>query len=350
MAAVASVHRPVLAVSAPAESLARLSTLLAADMQAVNATIMRQMASDVPLIPQIAQYLIAAGGKRIRPLMTLAAARLGGYGGAGHIGLATAVEFIHTATLLHDDVVDESALRRGNPSANAAFGNQASVLVGDFLFSRAFQLMVECGDIAVLGCLARASCVIAEGEVMQLQATGDLDLGMAGYERVIGAKTAALFMAAMEAGAKLAKMPAAAVTALAQYGYHLGMAFQIADDVLDYTAHQDTLGKALGDDFKEGKITLPVLIALAKASQTERAQWQQWLVARVQDDDSFAQAQRLLDRHDALALSRDAALGHVKAGQEALRTAAGAAAASGDRAALFEILGDLILFAATRDR
>src|SRR5690606_30327122 len=220
-----------------------LRDLLASDVEALNQTILERMESPVPLINQLAAYIIAAGGKRLRPLLTLAFARMTGYEGQEHLKLAAAVEFIHTATLLHDDVVDESNQRRGQPSANAMFGNQASVLVGDFLFSRAFQLMVETQSLRVLDILSRASAVIAQGEVMQLAATGDLSLTQKQYFEVIGAKTAALFSAATESGAVISNAPEPSIKAATDYGHALGVAFQIADDVLDYQSDLDTMGK-----------------------------------------------------------------------------------------------------------
>lgn len=244
-------------------AVTRLAGLFGDDMLAVNTIIMKEMQSDVALIPQLAGYLIASGGKRIRPLMTLASAALFGYGGIRAQRLAAIVEFIHTATLLHDDVVDNSDQRRGQESANVVFGNEASVLVGDFLFSRAFQLMVEDGDLTILKILSTASAVIAEGEVLQLQTTGNLKTNEAEYLAVIESKTAALFAAACEVGPIVARAEdATLVTAMRDYGMALGCAFQIIDDVLDYSSTQATLGKTIGDDFTEGKMTLPLLYAM----------------------------------------------------------------------------------------
>ncbi len=241
----------------------RLSSLFGDDMIAVNEIIMKEMQSDVALIPQLAGYLIASGGKRIRPLMTLASAALCGYTGIRAQRLAAIVEFIHTATLLHDDVVDNSDQRRGQESANVIFGNEASVLVGDFLFSRAFQLMVEDGDLTILKILSTASAVIAEGEVLQLQTTGNLKTNEAEYLAVIESKTAALFAAACEVGPIVAQLnDTVVVDAMRDYGMALGCAFQIIDDVLDYSSTQATLGKTIGDDFTEGKMTLPLLYAM----------------------------------------------------------------------------------------
>lgn len=253
----------------------KLHALLHDDMQAVNQTILEQMQSSVPLIPQVAEYLIAAGGKRLRPLLVLAMARLCDYQGDKHIKLAAAVEFIHTATLLHDDVVDESEQRRGKPSANHEFGNQASVLVGDFLFSRAFELMVETGNLEVLQVLSQASCRIAEGEVLQLSRLGDLDITQDDYLQVIESKTAALFEAACGASAVLSNVPQQQRLALKKYGASLGIAFQIVDDILDYDGDQQKIGKNIGDDFREGKVTLPALLAYQQGNEEEKRFWVQ---------------------------------------------------------------------------
>ena len=235
-------------------------------MDRVNALIRARMASEhAPRIPEVTAHLVEAGGKRLRPLLTLAAARLCGYQGEHHLRLAATVEFIHTATLLHDDVVDESRRRRGRPTANLLWDNKSSVLVGDYLFARAFQLMVETGTLRVLDILANASAVIAEGEVLQLSVAADLATDEATYIQVVRGKTAALFAAAAEVGGVIAGAPEAEVAALASFGDALGIAFQIADDVLDYGGLGAALGKNVGDDFREGKMTLPVIRALAAA-------------------------------------------------------------------------------------
>lgn len=296
-----------------------LRQLLSADVEALNYTIVDRMESPVPLINQLAAYIVAAGGKRLRPMLTLAVARALNYQGTDHLKLAASVEFIHTATLLHDDVVDESSQRRGQPSANAMFGNQASVLVGDFLFTRAFQLMVETQSLRVLKILSDASSIIAQGEVMQLAATGDLSLSRQGYYDVIGAKTAALFAAAAEVGAVVAGASEEIVTAARDYGQHLGVAFQIADDVLDYQGNLDTMGKNSGDDFKEGKITLPIVIALEKASSEERSFWQRTLVEGKHNDFDFNHAQQLLEKHNCYAESIAIADDHVAKAQAQLQ-------------------------------
>jgi octaprenyl-diphosphate synthase len=267
----------------------------------VDALIIERMQSSVPLIPELARYLIASGGKRIRPMLTVASARLCGHPGARGIGLAAAVEFIHTATLLHDDVVDESDLRRGQASANIVFGNQASVLVGDFLFSRAFQSMVADGSLETLRILSEASAVIAEGEVLQLSATNELVTTRETYLRIIGAKTAALFAAATEVGAVVADAPAGQREALRRFGEDLGIAFQLIDDVLDYSAVQARLGKTVGDDFREGKMTLPVILAVEAGDAEERRFWQRTIAEHGQRDGDLDAAIDLMQRHGTLA-------------------------------------------------
>ncbi len=280
----------------------RLRRLVADDMAAVNQEILRRMASDVTLIPELASHLIAAGGKRIRPLLTLGAASLCGYGGDRHVLLAACVEFIHTATLLHDDVVDESERRRGNATANMVWGNQPSVLVGDFLFSRAFQLMVETRSLEVLRILAEASAIIAEGEVLQLMTANDMDSTEADYLKVIESKTAALFAAACRVGAVIADRPQAEVQALDDYGRFLGIAFQLVDDALDYASDGGTLGKNTGDDFREGKVTLPVVLAFNKGSETERQFWRRVIEDPAsQSDSDWPQALRHIERHGTIA-------------------------------------------------
>ena len=258
------------------------------------------MDSQVDLVPQLAGHIIAAGGKRLRPLLTLGAAKLCEYTGDRHISLATCVEFIHTATLLHDDVVDESHLRRGQETANALFGNQASVLVGDFLFSRSFELMIEDGSLDVLRILSHASSVIAEGEVLQLMTTNDTQTSEDTYLEVIKAKTAQLFAAACRIGAVVSDRPRIEEEALESYGMNLGIAFQLIDDVLDYSAKQATLGKSIGDDFKEGKISLPVILAFRRGDEIEREFWHRTLEKLDQNKDDFAHALHLMEKHGAL--------------------------------------------------
>jgi len=284
-------------------SLDQLAALVGTDLIQVNRAIVERMHSPVELIPQLAGHIIAAGGKRLRPMLTLAAARLCGYTGQRHIRLAACVEFIHTATLLHDDVVDESSLRRGLASANALWGNKSSVLVGDFLFSRAFELMVEDGSLRVLAILSRASSVIAEGEVLQLTTANDTDTGEDAYLEVVRAKTAALFAAAARIGAVVGERPRAEEDALESYGLNLGIAFQLIDDVLDYSARQEKLGKAIGDDFREGKITLPVILAFRRGDDEERAFWRRTLENLEQSagDADLRRAIGLLEKHRCLA-------------------------------------------------
>ncbi len=285
----------------PQPSLNALQTLVADDLVRANALILAKMDSSAPLIPQLAGHIIAAGGKRLRPMMLLGAARLCGYQGESHIVLACAVEFIHTATLLHDDVVDESDLRRGLATANTVWGNKSSVLVGDFLFSRAFQVMVAADSLEVLAILSAASSVIAEGEVMQLSTANDTETSEAQYLEVIRSKTATLFAAATRLGAVVAKRPKVEEEALESYGLNLGIAFQLMDDVLDYNAVQATLGKTVGDDFREGKITLPIILAFRRGNDEERAFWRRTLEEQDQQESDLARAIRLLTRHDALA-------------------------------------------------
>ena len=281
-------------------SLDGLSEFVADDLGAVNELIVRRMDSPVKMIPQLASHIIAAGGKRLRPMLTLAAAQMCGYQGQRHISLAACVEFIHTATLLHDDVVDESDLRRGVTSANAVFGNQATVLVGDFLFSRSFELMVEDGSLEVLSILSHASAVIAEGEVMQLMTTNNTETGETQHLDVIRAKTAQLFAAACRIGAVVAERPRVEEEALETFGMNLGIAFQLIDDVLDYSAKQATLGKSIGDDFKEGKISLPVVLAFRRGTEDERVFWRRTLEDLEQNDGDLVRAIDLMERHDAL--------------------------------------------------
>ena len=288
-------------------SLDGLIALVADDLRDVNDLILQRMQSPVALIPQLAGHVVAAGGKRLRPMLTLAAAHLCGYSGKRHLGLAACVEFIHTATLLHDDVVDDSALRRGLASANSLWGNKSSVLVGDFLFSRAFELMVEDGSLEVLAILSRASSIIAEGEVGQLLTSNDLETDEAAYLSVIRAKTAELFAAACRIGGVVAGRPAEECDALKEYGMSLGIAFQLVDDVLDYSARQATLGKTIGDDFREGKMTLPVVLAVARATPAERVFWQRTIETMEQEEGDLNEAIALLTTHGALADATDRA-------------------------------------------
>lgn len=300
------------------DALAALVALVGHDLEACNRVIVDRMDSPVALIPQLAAHIVAAGGKRLRPLLTLAAARLCGYGGSRHVDLAACVEFIHTATLLHDDVVDESQLRRGLASANAVFGNKASVLVGDFLFARSFQLMVDDGSLKVLAILSKAAATIAEGEVLQLVTQNDLTTSDARYLEVVTGKTAALFAAACRVGAVVANRPDGEESALWDYGMKLGIAFQLVDDALDYAADQATLGKTVGDDFREGKITLPVLVAHRAGSEAERAFWQRTIEDLEQTDDDLLEAMRLIERHGAINETLERAQAFVNEAKAAL--------------------------------
>ncbi|MGA1276778.1 MAG: polyprenyl synthetase family protein [Gemmobacter sp.] len=323
--------------------LERLSAHLADDLAAVDAMIRARMASEhAPRIPEVTAHLIGAGGKRVRPILTLAAARLCGYGGAHHIRLAATVEFIHTATLLHDDVVDESRARRGRPTANLLWDNKSSVLVGDYLFARSFQLMTETGSLRVLSILSDASATIAEGEVLQLTAAQNLATTEEIYLRVVRGKTAALFAAAAEVGGVIAGAPEAAVAALRTYGDALGIAFQMADDVLDYAGEASATGKNVGDDFRERKLTLPVIRAIAAADAAERAFWRRTIEAGDQQPDDLAQAQAILARHGAIEATRAAALGWAARAQEALSVL--------PDHPLREMLGDLADFVVARIR
>lgn len=283
-----------------APSLEPMLRLVAGDMEHVNAVILDRMRSDIPLIPELAGHLIAGGGKRMRPMLTLASARLLGYEGTRHHMLAAAVEFIHTATLLHDDVVDGSDLRRGKRTANIIWGNPASVLVGDFLFSRSFELMVEAESLKVLRILSNASAVIAEGEVNQLTAARRIDLPEERYLDIIDAKTAALFAAACRIAAVVAERPEADEAALDAYGRNLGIAFQLVDDAIDYVSDAGTMGKDAGDDFREGKMTLPVILALARGDATDRAFWKDAVEGRRASDADFAHAIELVRKTRAV--------------------------------------------------
>ncbi len=325
-------------------SLDPLTGLLAGEMKAVNAMILERLASDVPLIPELAGHLIAAGGKRIRPMMTLAGARIAG--GTPHaIGLATAVEFIHSATLLHDDVIDQSHLRRGRDTANALWGNEASVLVGDFLFARAFELMVEAGDIAVLGQLANASARITEGEIKQMTIAGQPDTARADYLDVITGKTAVLFAAAAAAGARLAGANNNDITVMYDYGMQLGLAFQIMDDAMDYAVSSSTMGKNVGDDFTDQKITLPVILAWQDGDANDRKFWQRTMGDGDFADGDLAMAQAILTRHDALNRSITIAGDYANAAIDALSRLS---STSADQAELISALAAAARFSAAR--
>ena len=305
----ATVHRLDSPRSNPGNqpSLDPMVKLVTDDMDQVNAVIVGRMQSEIPLIPELAGHLIAGGGKRMRPMLTLASAQLLAYTGTQHHLLAAAVEFIHTATLLHDDVVDGSDLRRGKRTANIIWGNPASVLVGDFLFSRSFELMVEDGSLKVLRILSNASAVIAEGEVDQLTAQRQIGTSEERYLDIIGSKTAALFAAACRIAAVVAERPEADERALDSYGRNLGIAFQLVDDAIDYDSDADTMGKGRGDDFREGKMTLPVILAYARGSEPERKFWREAISGHRTSDTDLAEAIRLIRSHDAVTATRDRA-------------------------------------------
>jgi octaprenyl-diphosphate synthase len=288
-------------------TLAPILSLTATAMNAVNATILDRMQSEIPLIPALAGHLIAGGGKRMRPMLTLAGAELVGYQGARHHKLAAAVEFIHTATLLHDDVVDGSETRRGKQTANIVFGNPATVLVGDFLFSRAFELMVEDGSLKVLKILSSASAIIAQGEVDQLTAQRRIETSEERYLHIIGAKTAALFAAASRIAAVVAECSEDKEQALDDYGRNLGIAFQLVDDAIDYDTGTADMGKDRGDDFREGKMTLPVILAYARGNAEERRFWEEAIAGFRTEDDDLAHAIDLIRRHDCVGATRERA-------------------------------------------
>lgn len=284
----------------PAQSLKPLLELVAQDMSGINRLILDKAISDVELIPQLAHHLIDSGGKRLRPMLTLAAAKLVGYGADSHIRVAAAVEFMHTATLLHDDVVDESDERRGKQAARMLWGNQASVLVGDFLLGQAFRMLVDVGSLSVLRILSNAAAVIAEGEVMQLAAAKNLATTEDEYLAIIDAKTAALFSGAAESGAAIANRPPEELAALKSYGRNLGIAFQLIDDALDYAGDTKSLGKETGDDFREGKVTLPVILAYRRGNASERTFWTRVITNGEIEPGDLEQAVTLMHSHDAI--------------------------------------------------
>jgi octaprenyl-diphosphate synthase len=306
--------------SAGEPSLEPLMDLVAEDMNGVNAVILERMQSKVALIPELAGHLIAGGGKRMRPMLTLACARLLDYPGNRHHKLAAAVEFIHTATLLHDDVVDGSGLRRGKRTANLIWGNPASVLVGDFLFSRAFELMVEDGSLKVLKILSSASNVIAEGEVDQLTAQRRIETGEEQYLAIIAAKTAALFAAACRVAPVVAEASEALELALESYGRNLGIAFQLADDVIDYASDAETMGKGVGDDFRDGKMTLPLILAYARGSEADRDFWRAAISGDRTTDEDLGQAIALMRSTEALSDTIERARHYGRRAIDALAT------------------------------
>lgn len=288
-------------------SLAPILALTAKGMESVNAVILEHMQSEIPLIPELAGHLISGGGKRMRPMLTVAAAELCGYEGTHHHKLAAAVEFIHTATLLHDDVVDGSDMRRGKAAANIVFGNPATVLVGDFLFSRSFELMVEAGSLKVLKILSSASAIIAEGEVDQLVAQRKIETSEEQYLQIISSKTAALFAAATRISAVVAGLGEAEEEALDAFGRYLGVAFQLVDDAIDYDSEAAESGKDKGDDFREGKMTLPVILAYARGTPEERKFWEDAIAGFCIEDSDLAHAIELINRHGCVEETRERA-------------------------------------------
>lgn len=286
--------------SSNAASLAPLMALVKQDMTGVNELIMKRVVSNVDLIPELARHLINSGGKRIRPMLTIASAQMCGYEGEHHIKLASSVEFMHTATLLHDDVVDESDMRRGNKTARILWGNEASVLVGDFLLGQAFKMMVEAGSLECLAVLSDAAAVIAEGEVMQLAAAQHITTTEDDYLAVIKAKTAALFAAAAHVGGIISDQSPEKRSALDSYGRNLGLVFQLIDDALDYSGNAEAMGKSVGDDFREGKITLPVVLTYRRGNEEERTFWKRALEDGDQREGDLEHAITLMEQHNAL--------------------------------------------------
>lgn len=301
-------------------SIEKLLGLVREDMQRVNTLILSKTGSEVEMIPEVAKHLIDSGGKRLRPMITIAAAQMFGYKGDHHITLAASVEFMHTATLLHDDVVDESDMRRGKLAARMLWGNEASVLVGDFLLGQAFRMMVEVGSLPALDVLSHAATVIAEGEVMQLSTAKNLETTEDEYLEVIRSKTAALFAAAAEVGPIISGENASRVSALRSYGNNLGLAFQLIDDALDYGGNAADLGKNTGDDFREGKVTLPVLLAYRRGSEEERSFWHDMIVNGNTTDENFIRAVNLLKEHDAISDTVSRARHYVEMAKDALGT------------------------------
>jgi len=291
---------PLTDAKAAQASLRPLQDLVADDMASVNRVILDKAVSDVDLIPELARHLIKSGGKRLRPMLTLATARMCGYRGDGHVWLAASVEFMHTATLLHDDVVDESEMRRGKSTARILWGNQASVLVGDYLLGQAFKMMVDVGSLGALRILSSAAAVIAEGEVAQLVASKNTATTEDEYLAVINGKTAALFSAAAEVGAVIAERPKTEQAALRSYGKNLGLAFQLIDDALDYSGEKAKLGKSVGDDFREGKITLPVVLSFRRGNDKEREFWRRTLQEGEIGGNDLDKAIRYMDKHNAI--------------------------------------------------
>jgi octaprenyl-diphosphate synthase len=319
----------------PGKSLKPLLDIVSEDMQAINRIILDKAVSDVEMIPELAHHLIDSGGKRLRPMLTIATAKMTRYTGSDHIRVAAAVEFMHTATLLHDDVVDESDFRRGRSAARTIWGNQASVLVGDFLLGQAFRMLVDVGSLQVLRILSNAAAVIAEGEVMQLAAAKNLMTTEDEYLSIVNAKTAALFLGAAESGAALACRPADELSALRSYGKNLGIAFQLIDDALDYSGDTNNLGKSVGDDFREGKVTLPVILAFRRGNEEERDFWLRTIGAGEINDGDLEHAIALIKRHDAITSTIDRASSYGKIARDAMEIFSDSA----EKRALQEVIG-----------
>jgi octaprenyl-diphosphate synthase len=309
---------PLEEVRQSGDSLRPLLDIVSDDIEAINRVILDKAVSNVEMIPELAHHLIDSGGKRLRPMLALASARLCGYSGGGHIRTASAVEFMHTATLLHDDVVDESATRRGRKTARMIWGNQASVLVGDFLLGQAFKMFVEVGSLSVLRIMSNAAATIAEGEVMQLAAAKNTSTTEDDYLAIINAKTAALFSAAAESGAALAGRPIEEQAALRSYGKNLGLTFQLVDDALDYAGETSRLGKTVGDDFREGKITLPVILSFRRGTNDERQFWNRTIVDGEIKDGDLDHAISLMRRHRAIEATIERARSYGAIARDAL--------------------------------
>jgi octaprenyl-diphosphate synthase len=309
---------PLEEVRQSGDSLRPLLDIVSGDMEAINRVILDKAVSNVEMIPELAHHLIDSGGKRLRPMLALASARLCGYSDGGHIRTASAVEFMHTATLLHDDVVDESATRRGRKTARMIWGNQASVLVGDFLLGQAFKMFVEVGSLSVLRIMSNAAATIAEGEVMQLAAAKNTSTTEDDYLAIINAKTAALFSAAAESGAALAARPIEEQAALRSYGKNLGLTFQLVDDALDYAGESSRLGKTVGDDFREGKITLPVILSFRRGTNDERQFWNRTIVDGEIKDGDLDHAISLMRRHRAIEATIERARSYGAIARDAL--------------------------------
>jgi octaprenyl-diphosphate synthase len=304
--------------SATAHSVQSLVDLVKGDMEKVNQLILSKTGSEVTMIPQVANHLIDSGGKRLRPMLTIATAQMSGYEGSHHVTLAASVEFMHTATLLHDDVVDNSDMRRGKLAARLVWGNEASVLVGDFLLGQAFRMMVDTGSLGALDVLSHAATIIAEGEVMQLSTAKNLETTEDEYLTVIRSKTAALFGAACEVGPIIAEREPAIISAFRSYGANLGIAFQLVDDALDFGGTSALLGKNVGDDLREGKVTLPILLAYRRGTDDERKFWKQAIEEGKSDDAALNRAMELLVNHNALADTIARAVHYGKIARDAL--------------------------------